>query len=49
MIRMMTDNDAGTRLMHEGIHADDPTIYTRPWFSWANSMYCELVMQYCGE
>ena len=48
LIRMMAENDDGTRLMHEGIHADDPSRYTRPWFSWANSMYCELVMDYCG-
>lgn len=48
LIRMMAHNDAGTRLMHEGIHVDDPTRFTRPWFSWANSMYCELVLDYCG-
>lgn len=48
-IKMMADNDAGTNLMHEGIHVDDPTQYTRPWFSWANSMFCELVLQYCEE
>lgn len=48
LIRMMADNDAGTGLMHEGVHKDDPARYTRPWFSWANSMYCELVMDYCG-
>ena len=48
LIRTMAHNDAGTRLMHEGIHVDDPARFTRPWFSWANSMYCELVMDYCG-
>lgn len=47
-IRMMTDNDAGTLLMHEGVNVDNPSDYTRPWFSWANSMFCELVMDYCG-
>lgn len=47
-IRMMADNDADTGMMHEGIHVDDPTRYTRPWFSWANAMYCALVMDYCG-
>ena len=45
---MMADNDADTGMMHEGIHVDDPTRYTRPWFSWANAMYCALVMDYCG-
>lgn len=47
-IRMMEKNDAGTMQMHEGVYVNDPTKYTRPWFSWANSMFCELVLQYCG-
>ncbi|KAA8815742.1 metal-independent alpha-mannosidase [Bifidobacterium callitrichos] len=38
--------DAGTHLMHEGIDVDDPTHYTREWFSWSNMMFCELVMDY---
>ena len=38
--------DAGTHLMHEGIDVDDPTKYTREWFSWSNMMFCELVMDY---
>lgn len=38
--------DAGTNLMHEGFHVDDPTQYTREWFSWANMMFCELVLDY---
>ncbi|MBO0470187.1 glycoside hydrolase family 125 protein [Enterococcus sp. DIV0242_7C1] len=39
-------NDAGTHLMHEGFDVDDPKNYTREWFSWANMMFCELVMDY---
>lgn len=38
--------DAGTHLMHEGVCVDDPTQYTREWFSWSNMMFCELVMDY---
>lgn len=38
--------DAGTNLMHEGFHVDDPHQYTREWFSWANMMFCELVLDY---
>ena len=48
LIMMMEKNDAGTGQMHEGIDVNDPSHFTRPWFSWANSMFCELVMQYCG-
>ncbi len=40
--------DADTHLMHEGIDVNDPTNYTREWFSWANMMFCELVMDYFG-
>ena len=40
--------DAGTHLMHEGVCVDDPTRYTREWFSWSNMMFCELVMDYFG-
>ncbi|WP_312104064.1 glycoside hydrolase family 125 protein [Lachnoclostridium sp.] len=35
-------------LMHEGIYADDAAIYTREWFAWANSLFAELVLDYCG-
>ena len=47
LIRMMTENDAGTGMMHESIDVNDPSHFTRPWFSWANSMFCELVLDYC--
>ncbi|WP_461226228.1 glycoside hydrolase family 125 protein [Lacticaseibacillus suihuaensis] len=40
---------AGTKMMHEGYNVEDPTQYTREWFSWANMMFCELVMDYFGE
>ncbi|WEV58516.1 glycoside hydrolase family 125 protein [Bifidobacterium sp. ESL0728] len=36
----------GTHLMHEGFDVNDPSKYTRPWFSWANMMFCELTMNY---
>lgn len=48
IIRQMIATDGGTLCMHEGICADDAGKYTRPWFSWANSVFCELVMTYCG-
>ena len=43
---MLAATTGGTDLMHEGVHVDDPTKYTREWFSWANMMFCELVMDY---
>ena len=38
--------DGGTGVMHESFHVDDPTKYSREWFSWANMMFCELVLDY---
>ncbi|MCO7151638.1 glycoside hydrolase family 125 protein [Vagococcus lutrae] len=46
ILDMLAATTGGTDLMHEGVHVDDPTKYTREWFSWANMMFCELVMDY---
>ncbi|MET7451403.1 glycoside hydrolase family 125 protein [Streptomyces sp. NPDC005574] len=40
---------AGTGLMHESFHVDDPGRFTRDWFGWANAMFCELALDLCGE
>ena len=48
ILDLLLRTDGGTGCMHEGFHADDPSRYTREWFSWANAMFCELVMDYCG-
>ncbi|MGL5699317.1 MAG: glycoside hydrolase family 125 protein [Kluyvera sp.] len=47
MIQMMVATDADTGLMHESFDPDNPANFTRPWFSWANAMFCELVLDYC--
>jgi len=47
-ILRMLETDGGTGCMHEGINVDDPAVFTRPWFSWANMVFCELVLNYCG-
>lgn len=46
ILNQLVANDAGTNLMHEGFDVDNPNNYTREWFSWANMMFCELVMDY---
>ena len=48
MLELMASTTGGTGLMHEGFHVDDPAQYTREWFSWANSMFCELILDYLG-
>lgn len=37
--------DADTGMMHEGINVDDPQQFTRPWFSWANAMFAEFILE----
>ena len=46
VLDQLVATDAGTHLMHEGFDVDNPDAYTREWFSWANMMFCELVMDY---
>lgn len=48
IIALLVETTAGTDRMHEGIDVDDPSQFTREWFSWANSMFCELVLEHCG-
>ena len=48
IIEQLKNTDAGTCMMHEGVYVDDATQYTREWFSWANAMFSELVLSYCG-
>ena len=44
LLEILMRVDAGTGLMHEGFHKDDPSQFTRPWFAWANSMFAEFVI-----
>lgn len=48
MLKLMTSTDAGCGFMHESFHMDDPSRFSRSWFSWANAMYCHLLMDYLG-
>jgi meiotically up-regulated gene 157 (Mug157) protein len=48
LLRTLVDTDAGTGRMHESFDPDDPTRFTRPWFSWADAMFCELALACAG-
>ncbi|PYY49682.1 MULTISPECIES: glycoside hydrolase family 125 protein [unclassified Curtobacterium] len=48
LLRQLCTTHAGTQLMHESFDVDDPNEYTRPWFSWANAMFCEFVLDLAG-
>lgn len=41
--RLLATTTAGTGMQHESFHVDDAHDFTRPWFSWANMMFCELL------
>jgi meiotically up-regulated gene 157 (Mug157) protein len=48
LLELLRDTTGGTGQMHEGFDVDDPTQYTRDWFSWANAMFCELCLVHAG-
>lgn len=43
ILDILSSTDADTGYMHEGFNADDPTDFTRKWFTWSNSLFAELV------
>lgn len=47
-IEQMAALDAGTGWMHESIYVNDPSRFTRPLFGWANAVFAELVLDFCG-
>lgn len=48
ILKKMVETDGDTGFMHESFNPDNPKEYTREWFSWANALFCELVLEYCG-
>ncbi len=42
ILQTMVNTDADTGFMHEGFNANDPTDFSRPWFTWSNSLFCEF-------
>jgi len=43
ILQTLENCDGGAGFMHEGFHADDPSVFTRPWFTWSDSLFCEFV------
>ena len=42
-VHLLGRSHAGTFLAHESFDPDDPSVFTRPWFAWANSLVGELL------
>lgn len=49
VLAMLRDTHMARGRMTESFHADDPTLFTREWFSWADAMFCELVLDVLGH
>lgn len=45
LVDLLASTTAGTGYMHESFDANDPAVFTRPWFGWANSLFAELIMR----
>lgn len=45
-LNLISQTDNGTNQCHESIYVNDPSQFTRGWFSWANMTYCQLVFHY---
>ena len=43
-LEMLTRTTANTNLMHESFDPDNPQAFSREWFGWANSLFCELAL-----
>lgn len=44
-LKLLETTDAGTGQLHESFHCDDPTQFTREWFSWPDMTYVHLVLR----
>lgn len=49
LLKMISETDAHTDLIHESFDPDDPCRYTRDWFAWANSLFGELICHLVNE
>ena len=48
-IKSVIDTEAGTGFIHESYHKDDPSVFTRPWFAWQNTLFGELILKLVNE
>lgn len=44
MLNTIMACDGGTEVMHEGFDSNDPAVYTREWFAWANSLLAYFIL-----
>lgn len=44
-LKMLIASTNGTGLMHEGVDCNDVSLYSRPWFAWANSLFSYFILK----
>ncbi|EGD80303.1 hypothetical protein PTSG_10558 [Salpingoeca rosetta] len=49
VLDMLVKSTGGTQRMHESFDADNPSKFTRKWFSWANALFAEYVRTLTDE
>ena len=49
MVQAVAGLDAGTGFVHESLDPDDPSAFTRAWFSWVNGLFGELACKSLGR
>jgi meiotically up-regulated gene 157 (Mug157) protein len=48
-LRWLRNTTAGAGFMHESFQKDDPKVFTRAWFAWANTLFGELTVRLASE
>lgn len=43
-LREILSSTAGLGLIHEGINTFNASTYSRPWFSWANGLFGQMII-----
>lgn len=49
LLRTLLRTDGETSWMHESFDTNAPEHFSRPWFSWANAVFCEFILDMAGE
>ena len=49
LVDLLLRTNADTGYMHESFDVDDPSIFTRPWFGWADGLFAELLLDLTGR
>jgi len=44
-LQYLENSHAGTKQMHESVGKDDPSVFTRAWFSWADMTFYHLLLK----